>query len=183
MNNTKQQIWKVINSRIIHKTDWLEFKEDECLLPSNKKITYTYARRVDEGPIIIATEQNFIWLVSQYRHPIKKCVWQFPAEGKKPGESWEQAAQRGLQEEIGKRANKLVDLGQYYPDPGSLQQKTHYFLATELINSKKQGDEDDLQKGLFSLKEINQMIDKGEIVDNWTLSGLYLYNRFYAKSA
>lgn len=176
--------WNVIQSKIIHKTPWIELIEDICLV-GDKQLKYTYTRRTDEGPLIIAEEfDGSLWLVRQYRHPINKIIWQFPGEGKHPNETWKQAAIRGLQEELKLKANHLEELGLYYTDPGGLDQKYVAFLATGLtrINLAEEphlnSEIEDLEIHKFTLPEIDQLIDRGDICDNWTLTALFLYQRF-----
>jgi hypothetical protein len=82
--------WQILTSKVIHATNWIKLIEDKCLV-SGHEITYTFTKKLDEGPLIIAEEAGEIWLVKQYRHPIKKIVWQFPLEGKSNSESWEAA--------------------------------------------------------------------------------------------
>ncbi len=184
MPKTQLQPWEVLNSKVIHKTPWIEIVEDECLV-ENKKLTYTYTRRVDEGPLIIAEEKDeTVWLVRQYRHPIKKIIWQFPVEGKFPNESWEDAAQRGLKEELQLVATEWKNLGQFYVDPGGLDQKYQVYFANGLLKSKgdhskhNENEIENLEIQNFSRKEIDQLINTGELCDNWTLAGLFLYDRY-----
>lgn len=184
---TNLKPWKILDSKIVHSTPWIEIKQDKCQT-SGQVFNYTYTRRVDEGPLIIAQDHDQkLWLVRQYRHPIKKIIWQFPAEGKHPKETWEQAAKRGLQEELKLKAGNWQNLGQFYVDPGGLEQKYQAFLATNLspassnLHQDSQGKEleiENLEIAKFSLDEINQMITQGAICDNWTLAALYLYQRF-----
>ncbi len=184
---TKLKPWEIIDSKIVHATPWIEIVEDTCLVEGNE-LKYTYTRRVDEGPLIIAEENNKLWLVRQYRHPIKKIIWQFPGEGKLPDESWEAAAARGLQEELHLAATNWQDLGVFYPDPGGLEQKYHAYLATDLKKLAKQDtphaeDEvENLEIHSFSRAEIDDLIDTGEICDNWTLAALFLYDRYKRSS-
>lgn len=175
--------WTVSGTKIIHATSWIEIKEDACSA-DGKNFNYTYTRRIDEGPLIIAqAADQKLWLVQQYRHPIKKIVWQFPSEGKLAGESWQQAAERGLSEELQLVATDWKDLGTFYPDPGGLEQKYHAFMATGLSTAEKivqnhaEDEVEQLRIQAFTLTEIDQMISTGEICDNWTLAGLYLYQR------
>jgi ADP-ribose pyrophosphatase len=184
MPKTQLQPWKTLDSKIIHKTPWIELVEDECLV-DNQKLTYTYTRRVDEGPLIIAEEKDqTIWLVRQYRHPIQKIIWQFPVEGKFPNESWAEAAKRGLKEELQLVATGWQNLGQFYVDPGGLSQKYQVYFASNLSksgdNTFNHSDEEieHLEIQNFSRKEIDQLIDTGELCDNWTLAGLFLYDRY-----
>ncbi len=185
MNRSSRQkplgIWKVVNSKIVYKTPWNEIIEDTCEV-HGRKLTYTYMRRIDEGPLIIPEDEDkSLWMVRQYRHPIRKAIWQFPVEGKLKRESWKDAALRGLKEEMGLKANKIYDIGQFYPDPGGLMQKYHIYLAKQLspvdsIKDHKEVEELEVQK--FSKSQIDGMIKTGDICDNWTLTALYLYDRY-----
>jgi ADP-ribose pyrophosphatase len=177
------QTWQVSSSKVIHKTPWIEIVEDTCLA-AGQELIYTYTRRVDEGPLIIAEENDgSIWLVRQYRHPIKKILWQFPVEGKLPSESWQAAAERGLREEIKLDAQNWQDLGEFFPDPGGLQQKYRAYLAQNLSPAQNtesfhlDGEVEELEINRFSRAEIDRLIDLGELADNWTLAGLFLYDR------
>ena len=178
------QPWKILNSKIVHSTPWIKIVEDTCDV-NGTKLQYTYTRRVDEGPMIIAEENDgSLWLVKQYRHPIKKIVWQFPVEGKLKDESWDDAAKRGLQEELSLQATEWNNLGQFYPDPGGLDQKYQVYLAKNLSKSNindiehLENEIEELKVQKFSRTQIEEMITNGDICDNWTLSALFLYDRF-----
>ncbi len=175
--------WQVLSSRVIHETPWIQVTEDECRSSDGKIFTYTYVKRKDAGPVIIAEENDGkIWLVQQYRHPVRQILWQLPAEGKMEGESWADAAQRGIEEEIGKTAHSLEDLGTLAVDPGGLNQVTHVFLAREFHSiqiEKYHHDENEVEHlniAAFSPQEIREMMLDGRIADNWTLAALHLYD-------
>jgi len=187
-HKTKIEPWKVQNSKVALSTSWIQVVEDECLVDT-QKLKYTYTRRVDEGPVIIAEENDgSLWLVQQYRHPIKKIIWQFPVEGKLKEESWDDAAKRGLAEELQLQAMEWKNLGEFYPDPGGLEQKYQIYIAMGLsksVISKSQHLEDEIEELIvekFTRVQIEEMISSGEICDNWTLSALFLYDRFNNRS-
>ncbi len=177
---SKLSKWKIDSSRIVHKTDWIEIIEDACV-SGGINFTYTYTRRVDAGPLIIAQENNgSMWLVRQYRHPVQKILWQFPVEGKLIQESWIAAAKRGLYEELGLTAKDYSMLGEFLIDPGGSDQKYQIFLATNLSptpHAHISEEIEDLEKCLFTRSEIHQMVVDGEICDNWTLSALYILDK------
>lgn len=181
----KIQPWDITNSRIAYQTPWTRIHEDEFVAHGEKGV-YSYAERIDEGPMIIAEEaNNKLWLVKQYRHPIRKVVWQFPAEGMHEKETWEEAARRGVREELQREAKNVIDIGTSYIDPGGSQQKAHFFMATglEIITQVKKhesspGEIEDLEIACFSLKEIDALVLSGDICDNWTFAGLYLYSKY-----
>ena len=136
------------------------------------------SRQVLEHPgcvvIIPRTASGKYILVRQYRFPLEKHLWEFPAGGKEPGETFPQAAKRELMEEIGMRPKKLKKLLEFYPTPGVSGEKMHVFLAWGLEPAVAQKDEDeDIELGTFSLLEIQQMIRRGEIADGKTLIGFF----------
>ena len=57
-------------------------------------------------------------LVRQYRAPIDRMTWEFPAGGLNDGESAEAAALRECEEEIARVPARVVRLGAWYPVPG-----------------------------------------------------------------
>lgn len=184
-NNTDElDKWQTLSSKTLHQTPWLSVIEDEYRVNDHQS-TYTYIKRLNSCDVIAETEDGKLYLVQQYRYPIKKAVWQFPAEGIEDHESWQKCAERCLQEEVGFEAEKWQELGEIYTDPGTLDQVTRWYLATDLsktdIKSKiktEQSEFEQLQVKAFSLAEIEQMISDGVIADNWTLAGIYLYQKY-----
>jgi ADP-ribose pyrophosphatase len=177
---TKPAAWQTITQTKLHQTPWITVLRDTCQLPGGQQIDYTYVNRVGGCSVIPVTSDHQLVLAQQYRHPIGQVVWQFPAEGIEPGESYADCAQRCLYEEAHYQAEKLTDLGLFYADPGTIQQDIHWFLAenvrplpTEV--ARAQTDEtEEFRIESFSLEQIKQMIKSGQICDNWTLAGLAL---------
>jgi ADP-ribose pyrophosphatase len=88
-----------------------------------------------------------------------------------------------LTEELNLQAKNWQNLGQFYPDPGGLDQKYQIFLATDLQpanleNSQHREADEELEIGEFTRIEIDELIKAGKICDNWTLAGLYIYDKF-----
>jgi len=177
--------WRVLESKVVYKTKWIEVVEDRCLA-NDLEVTYTYVKEKSSGnAMIIAQDDNgLFWMVKQYRHPIKKIIWQFAVETGVVGEKWMEMAHRGLLEELGFKAKTMIDLGEFYPDPGGLEQRYRLFLAQDLTKASDleiiaHDDEvEELEIARFSRQEIEQMIESGDICDNWSFSALYLYDRY-----
>ena len=68
----------------------------------------------------------------QLRHPVERVLLEIPAGGIEPGEEPSDSANRELEEETGRRAQKLEGLGGFYSSPGFCTEYLHLFLATEL---------------------------------------------------
>ncbi len=161
----------------------MEFIEDQCE-SNGKTATYTYMNRTDQGPLIIPqADDGSLWMVRQYRHPIRKIIWQFPVECKLKEESWEAAAHRGLAEELHLQAKTIKYLCTFYLSPGDSTQKSQFFVAKNLSLLQKttvhdETEIEELETRTFTRSEIDAMIDSGEICDSWTLTALFMYDRY-----
>lgn len=117
-------------------------------------------------------------MVSQFRPPIGKTIWQFPAGLVETGDSLAGAARRELSEETGYKAAKLVKLGLIHPDPGIMSGPGHFFLAVNPVSGLTRKIEKNEPIGRirkFKINQLEKMIAAGKIRDGWTLSGLTLY--------
>lgn len=139
----------------------------------------TYQREIISHPgsavvLPIFADASFA-LVRQYRHPAGKHLLELAAGSLEPGEDPETGAQRELEEEIGVRAGKLEKITEFYVSPGFLGEKMHLFLATNLIESKQNLEDDEiLSVERFPLAAIPDLILKNTIEDAKTIVGLSL---------
>ena len=82
-------------------------------------------------------------------------------------------------EETGHAARKFELLGSYYPSQGSSNQVFNVFLATGVHRVAEPSDTNEVI-GLrwFSVEELQQMIDRNELREGMTLTGLlWLFSR------
>lgn len=166
--------YRVFEKKVIFSKGPIRLIDCKVRTPHGKVLS----RQVLEHPgcvvIIPRTDAGKYILVRQYRFPLEKYLWEFPAGGREPGEGFSQAAKRELMEEIGMRPGKLKKLLEFYPTPGVSGEKMHVFLALGLEPAAAQKDEDeDFELGVFSLSEIGRMIRCREIVDGKTLIGYF----------
>lgn len=170
----KKTSYKVIHKKTLFSKAPIFLVDCKIQTPSGKILR----RQILEHPgcvvIIPRTDSGKYILVKQYRFPIKKWLWEFPAGGKEPDESILAAATRELMEEIGMKPGRLQKLLAYYPTPGVSAEKMHVFLATRLKPQWAPKDEDeDFKLGEFSLAEITTMIRNRKIVDGKTIIGFF----------
>ncbi len=166
--------YRVFKKKVIFSKGPIRLVDCKVQTPHGKVLS----RQVLEHPgcvvIIPRTDAGNYILVRQYRFPIEKYLWEFPAGGREPGETFSQAAKRELMEEIGMKPGKLKKLLEFYPSPGVSGEKMHVFLAQGLKPAIAQKDEDeDFEFGTFNLREIGRKICRGEIVDGKTLIGFF----------
>jgi ADP-ribose pyrophosphatase len=118
-------------------------------------------------------------LVRQYRAPIDRETWEFPAGSLEPGEPPDAAARRECEEEIGRAPHALERLGAWYPTPGYCDEEMIFFRAGDLRqpapDSRHRPDADeDITTRSVTVDQARTMARRGEIVDLKTAFALTL---------
>jgi len=113
--------------------------------------------------------------VEQWRRAIGRITLEIPAGVLEAGEKPEFAAQRELQEEIGKKAGSLTYLGPYFSSPGVFTEQVHLFVGKNLENSVLKGDDtDEIDIRIVPLQTALKLIEDGTICDAKTALGILL---------
>ncbi len=124
--------------------------------------------------IIPKTAKGKYILVRQFRFAAKDWLWEFPAGGLERGENLVNAAKRELMEEVGYYPKKIRKLTEFYPTPGICGEVMYLYLAESLIPRRAvQDDDEEIETGEFTLKEIGQMIRRKKIRDAKTMIGYF----------
>lgn len=180
-------IWKLISDSRRFGNQWLEVHAADYQTPKGK-YRYTFVSRTRKGVIIMpyfSAADSFL-LVSQFRPPVGKTVWQFPAGLVETTDSLIGSARRELSEETGYRAGKLIRLGLVHPDPGIISGPGYYFLSIDPV--KVSGRQTEFAEPIsrikkFKFSQLEKMIAEAKIRDGWTLSGLMLFNLWRQNAA
>jgi ADP-ribose pyrophosphatase len=118
-------------------------------------------------------------LIKQYRHAIRKFIWEIPAGTLDAGESPLSCARRELVEETGYSAGDWHRLGIITPLPSCSDERIHIFLASALKPAEQHLDDDEiLNAHPLKLNDALQMILAGKISDAKTISGLFLVSHW-----
>ena len=118
-------------------------------------------------------------IVRQYRAPLDREIWEFPAGRLDEGESAEDAARRECEEEIGVVPHRVERLGGFYAAPGFCDEELIFFRVSDLRppppDSPNKPDEDeDITTRTVPVAEVRAMLARGEIVDLKTAYALTL---------
>ena len=169
---------KTIKSEMLYEGRILNLRIDTVELPDRK-----YSKREivehSNAVAIIAIKDNKIFFVKQYRKAIEKVLLEIPAGLLEVNESPREGALRELQEEIGYSSDNMEFLFNSYSSPGFTDEKTTYFLAQDLYESKLDADDDEyIEVVSYDIEETLKMIEDGEIEDSKTVSGiLFAYRK------
>ena len=140
----------------------------------------TYKREIVVHPgavvMIPVTDDGQIILVQQWRRAVGKVLYELPAGTLEKDEPPLETAKRELQEEIGFKAGKITSLGGFYSAPGILTEYLHLYLAENLTESRLDPDaHEKIEVHTMPLEQALAMIERGEIEDAKSITGLYRY--------
>lgn len=130
---------RVIKTEVFYKNQWIKIIKDKIELDKGVEGEYTYISRID-GVCVIVLDNNYTYLVKQYRHPIGKDILELPFEGIEGEESPTEAAKRCTQEELGLEITDLVEIGSTYVDPGLNTQRITFFVAKPMRKTRQNLD-------------------------------------------
>ena len=143
---------------------------DQRRFPNGEVHEVAIVRHRPSVVLIPLEDDGRVVLVRQYRAPLDRETWEFPAGSTDAGESDEDAARRECEEEIGRVPTRIDRLGAWYPVPGYCDEEMIFFRVSGLRqpapDSPHAPDEDeDIQAKRFTIAEAKAMAARGEIVD------------------
>ncbi|HOB15553.1 MAG TPA: NUDIX hydrolase [Defluviitoga sp.] len=169
-----------ISKEIIFKGKILNLEMYNVRLPNGNISTREVVEHPGAVAILAIDEEDNVYLVKQYRFPIRKILIEIPA-GKfdSPDEDPLECGKRELAEETGMKAKEWIYLGYIYTTPGFSNEKIHLYVAKRLDNVGSEPDDDEFVEVLkVNIHEVEQMIENGEIIDAKSICALYRYKQF-----
>ena len=148
-------------------------------LPNGREHQVETVRHRPSVVLLPMVDADHVILVRQYRHSIRRQIWELPAGSLDPGESAEAAAARECEEEIVLVPGQVERLTGLFPAPGFCDEELIFFRLSDLrspaADSPHQPDEDeDIQSKIFTIAAARAMVARGEIADLKTAYGLTL---------
>jgi ADP-ribose pyrophosphatase len=162
---------------IVFKSRVFDVEVDQRQRSDGREREVVIVRHRPSVVLIPVNDDGKVILVRQYRAPLDRYTWEFPAGGVEPGEFVEAAAARECEEEIGLVPGRLEHLGSWYPVPGYCDEQMIFFRLSQLRppapDSPHKPDEDEeIETKTLSIDEVRAMASRGEIVDMKTAFAL-----------
>ena len=167
---------KVVSSKELLRNKLFSVVDEVATDPSGFEIHRSIVRHPGSAVMMAVDERKRVLLVKQYRLPAERELWELPAGRIDSGETALQAAKRELREETGYSAKKWQKLVTFWASPGYIDEKMTIFLANELTEGKQEPMEDErIEVRWFTLKQMQDFVQRGKIVDAKTLIGFYTW--------
>lgn len=170
--------FKVLSSQLLFDAPIIAVRKDELAMP-NEQVAY---RDVVEhmGAVAVAAVNNAgeIAMVHQYRHAVKRRLWELPAGLLDLKDESELAgAQRELVEEAGLKAAQWSVLADIVTSPGFCEETARVYLAQDLTEVERPeafGDEEsDMDFAWIKLDEAVAKVLAGEINNSIAVTGIF----------
>lgn len=170
--------FKVLSSQLLFDAPIIAVRKDELAMP-NEQVAY---RDVVEhmGAVAVAAvnDAGEIAMVHQYRHAVKRRLWELPAGLLDLKDESELAgAQRELVEEAGLKAAQWSVLADIVTSPGFCEETARVYLAQDLIEVERPeafGDEEaDMDFAWIKLDEAVAKVLAGEINNSIAVTGIF----------
>lgn len=168
--------WK-INHSIQLKVDRFNITSDKVNLPNGKEKTFSFVDFAKGVCILAITDDHQVLCLKQYRHAIKSWQWELPAgmiddHDAEPIET----AKRELEEETGYVAEHWLELGSFYPSPGSTSEEIYLFAAAGLTaTEQKLESSEQIEVHKTSMDDLKTMIKNGEFQHGAGLAAILKY--------
>lgn len=171
--------FRVLTSQVVYEGHLARVRIDEVWMPDGAVAQREVVERPDAVAVVPVTADREVVLLRQYRHALGERLLEIPAGLLDvDGESYEDAAQRELVEEVGLAAGTLEPLVRFANSAGWSDEQTTVFLATDLRPASPPDtfaavhEEADMEVVRLPLAETVAAAQRGEIIDAKTLIGL-----------
>ena len=129
VEDTPEQ-WPVLESRVLAQGGITAYREDLVRMVDGTTARRQYTTHHGAVCVIALDEGGRMLTLRQYRHPVRRLLWELPAGLlDKPGEHPLEAAKRELYEEAHLQAAEWRVLVDYFNSSGTADEATRVFVA------------------------------------------------------
>ncbi|NOQ17462.1 MAG: ADP compounds hydrolase NudE [Methyloprofundus sp.] len=135
----------------------------------------------NNGAVLIVPllDENTVLLIREYSAGIDRYELGLPKGKVDDNESFLQAANRELKEEVGYGANKIRQISSFSLAPSYMEHMTEIMLAEELYPEELVGDEPEpLQVVPWKLDNLAELVSSGQCTEARSIAALYLTKDF-----
>jgi ADP-ribose pyrophosphatase len=125
--------WPVVSSAELARGRLVTLRTDKVRTPDDQLAERDVVIHPGAVAMLALDDDQQVLLIRQYRHPVRRLLWEIPAGLRDvAGEQPWATARRELLEEAGYRARTWRVLADYYSSPGFTNERLRIFLARDL---------------------------------------------------
>jgi 8-oxo-dGTP pyrophosphatase MutT (NUDIX family) len=163
--------WKTLKSHTAYDCPWIRLDVSDVITPGGSPGQYhvVHFHNLAIGIIPVDSDGN-VWLVGQYRYPLKRYSWEIPEGGGDPEVDPLESAKRELKEETGLTAARWERVLEAHLSNSATDEWGVLYLATDLTVGDAEPEEDeDLRLRKISIDDFYQEVMDGKITDSLTV--------------
>lgn len=167
------------NMELCYDSKIVALYKDYLETPDGNTVCYDYIKHKSGGGagILLVDENEYTYLVKQYRNSIDAVNIEIPAGGYSfIGESGESCAIREAEEETGFVPEKLYHVSNIVSAIGTFDERTDVYIGTCLKKGKVKFDPDEyIDLMHVSMKDAVDMVYQGKIIDSKSIVAILAY--------
>ena len=177
MSSTDKDEIQTLDSKVVYQNRWMTVREDTIGREDGYRGIYGVVDKPD-FVVVIAMDGDEVYMVEQYRYPVKGRHLEFPQGAKEEAETFValDVAKAELQEECGLLASDWHYVGEQFLAYGMCSQRYHIFVAKGLSVTQQNLEEE--EQGLtvhkLPLSEVKRRIINGDVMDSTTCNAFGL---------
>ena len=138
-----------------------------------------YERLISKGVgaviVVPVADPETVLLIREYACGVHRYEVGLPKGRLEPGESILDGANRELQEEVGRAARDLREIGTLSLAPGYMTHATHIVLARDLYPSRLPGDEpEEIEVIPWPLNNLLELVRRPDCTEGRSIAALYI---------
>ena len=164
---------RVVHSLRAHEGRLLKIDLDIVQLPGGKQAVLESIRHPGAAAALPFLPDGRVLLLRQYRHAMGGWILEVPAGKLEPGEPPAKCAMREVEEEVGHRVGRLVELGAIFTTPGFTDEVIWLYEAHDLERTATAHEADELIEVLtMELSEAVAAVKDGRIRDGKSVAAI-----------
>lgn len=171
---SQENPWQTLSQDTKYDNNWIKVTEFQVVNPAGGKGIYGVVHFKNQAVGVVPYENGEIWMVGQYRYPLKAYSWEIPEGGSPVGEDPLATAKRELKEETGLVASTYEPILEMNLSNSVSDEWGIVYVATGLSQEEAEPEEtEELHIKKMKLEEVYEMVESREIKDSLTVAAIY----------